>query len=83
MSNNVFGLAFCLNAVEMISLDSVGVGALLLGGLFLYDIFWVSCPLSTAAGFRGHTLPSQVFGTDVMVTVAKSFEAPIKCEYQL
>ena len=23
----------------------------------------------------------QVFGTDVMVTVAKSFEAPIKCEY--
>lgn len=23
----------------------------------------------------------QVFGTNVMVTVAKSFEAPIKCEY--
>ena len=42
MSNNVFGLAFCLNAIEMISLDSVHVGALLLGGLFLYDIFWVS-----------------------------------------
>eukprot|EP00698_Gefionella_okellyi_P005694 TRINITY_DN1515_c0_g1_i2.p1 TRINITY_DN1515_c0_g1~~TRINITY_DN1515_c0_g1_i2.p1 ORF type:complete len:150 (+),score=42.56 TRINITY_DN1515_c0_g1_i2:594-1043(+) len=30
-----------------------------MGGLFVYDIFWV-------------------FGTDVMVTVAKSFEAPIK-----
>jgi len=30
-----------------------------LGGLFVYDIFWV-------------------FGTDVMVTVAKSFDAPIK-----
>lgn len=38
----MFGLAFCLNAIEMISLDSVGVGALLLGGLFIYDIFWVS-----------------------------------------
>ncbi|CAG2114993.1 unnamed protein product [Medioppia subpectinata] len=30
-----------------------------MGGLFVYDVFWV-------------------FGTDVMVTVAKSFEAPIK-----
>lgn len=26
-------------------------------------------------------LSVQVFGTNVMVTVAKSFEAPIKCEY--
>jgi len=59
--NNLFGLAFSLNAVEMISLDSVKAGCLLLGGLFLYDIFWV-------------------FGTDVMVTVAKGLEAPIKCE---
>ena len=42
VSNNIFGLAFCLNAIEMISLDSVGVGSLLLGGLFIYDIFWVS-----------------------------------------
>ncbi|XP_019861879.1 PREDICTED: minor histocompatibility antigen H13-like [Amphimedon queenslandica] len=38
---------------------SIPVGCTLLGGLFLYDIFWV-------------------FGTDVMVTVAKSFDAPIK-----
>lgn len=49
-----------MNAIELISLDSVGVGCLLLGGLFLYDIFWV-------------------FGTDVMVTVAKGLEVPIKC----
>lgn len=34
-------------------------GALLLSGLFFYDIFWV-------------------FGTPVMVTVAKSLDAPIK-----
>ncbi len=61
MLNNLFGLAFSVNAVEMISLDSIKVGCLLLGGLFLYDIFWV-------------------FGTDVMVTVAKGLEAPIKCE---
>lgn len=35
------------------------VGAILLGGLFFYDIFWVFC-------------------TPVMVSVAKSFDAPIK-----
>ena len=34
-------------------------GALLLSGLFFYDVFWV-------------------FGTPVMVTVAKSLDAPIK-----
>lgn len=61
MLNNLFGLAFSVNAVEMISLDSIKVGCLLLGGLFVYDIFWV-------------------FGTDVMVTVAKGLEAPIKRE---
>ena len=38
---------------------SFPIGCILLGGLFVYDIFWV-------------------FGTDVMVTVATSFEAPIK-----
>lgn len=36
-----------------------GPGAVLLSGLFVYDIFWV-------------------FGTPVMVTVAKSLDAPIK-----
>ncbi len=61
MLNNIFGLAFSVNAVEMISLDSIKVGCLLLCGLFVYDIFWV-------------------FGTDVMVTVAKGLEAPIKRE---
>ena len=61
--NNIIGLAFCMNAIELISLDTVSVGCLLLGGLFLYDIFWV-------------------FGTDVMVTVAKGLEVPIKCEWR-
>eukprot|EP00126_Sphaerothecum_destruens_P008586 Sdes_comp20266_c0_seq1m13792 len=59
IANNIFGLAFSINGIEMISLGNVKIGCLLLGGLFFYDIFWV-------------------FGTDVMVTVAKSFDAPIK-----
>jgi len=58
-SNNAFGIAFSLQAIELISLGSYFNGFILLSGLFVYDIFWV-------------------FGTDVMVTVAKSFDAPIK-----
>ncbi|VDH93067.1 minor histocompatibility antigen H13 [Mytilus galloprovincialis] len=59
IANNLFGLAFAINGVELLSLNKVSTGCILLGGLFVYDIFWV-------------------FGTNVMVTVAKSFEAPIK-----
>uniref|UniRef100_UPI00358E50D6 minor histocompatibility antigen H13-like n=1 Tax=Myxine glutinosa TaxID=7769 RepID=UPI00358E50D6 len=59
IANNLFGLAFALNGVELLHLNNVCTGCILLGGLFFYDIFWV-------------------FGTNVMVTVAKSFEAPIK-----
>lgn len=59
IANNLFGLAFAVNGVELLHLNNVVTGCILLSGLFLYDIFWV-------------------FGTDVMVTVAKSFEAPIK-----
>jgi minor histocompatibility antigen H13 len=59
IANNLFGLAFAVNGVELLHLNNVMTGCILLGGLFFYDIFWV-------------------FGTNVMVTVAKSFEAPIK-----
>jgi len=56
---NVLSISFCVQAIERMSIGSYKVGAVLLIGLFFYDIFWV-------------------FGTDVMVTVAKSFDGPIK-----
>jgi len=59
MANNIFGIVFSLQGIEMIALGSFFNGCILLSGLFFYDIFWV-------------------FGTEVMVTVAKSFDAPIK-----
>eukprot|EP00897_Mesotaenium_endlicherianum_P009079 jgi/Mesen1/819/ME000111S10962 len=59
LANNALGLAFSIQGIEMLSLGSFKIGAILLGGLFLYDIFWV-------------------FFTPVMVSVAKSFDAPIK-----
>ncbi|CAI5929273.1 unnamed protein product, partial [Closterium sp. NIES-65] len=58
-ANNALGLAFSLQGIEMLSLGSFKIGAILLTGLFFYDIFWV-------------------FFTPVMVSVAKSFDAPIK-----
>jgi minor histocompatibility antigen H13 len=57
--NNILGLSFSVQGVALFNLGNYKIGCILLGGLFLYDIFWV-------------------FGTDVMVTVAKSFDAPIK-----
>ncbi|CAN6481998.1 unnamed protein product [Victoria cruziana] len=59
LANNVLGLAFCIQGIEMLSLGSFKIGCILLSGLFVYDIFWV-------------------FFTPVMVSVAKSFDAPIK-----
>lgn len=59
IANNLFGIAFAVNGVELLHLNNIVTGIILLCGLFVYDIFWV-------------------FGTNVMVTVAKSFDAPIK-----
>ncbi|KAF8403633.1 hypothetical protein HHK36_011737 [Tetracentron sinense] len=59
LANNILGLAFCIQGIEMLSLGSFKTGVILLAGLFIYDIFWV-------------------FFTPVMVSVAKSFDAPIK-----
>ncbi|ERN07398.1 signal peptide peptidase 1 [Amborella trichopoda] len=59
LANNILGLAFCIQGIEMLSLGSFKIGSILLAGLFVYDIFWV-------------------FFTPVMVSVAKSFDAPIK-----
>ena len=39
--NNLFGMAFCIQAIENVSLGRYTTGVILLSGLFLYDIFWV------------------------------------------
>lgn len=46
IANNLFGLAFALNGVELLHLNNVSTGCILLGGLFVYDVFWVSRLLS-------------------------------------
>merc|ERR1719282_585715 len=63
--NNIFGISFCILGIKMIGISNYKTGAIMLVGLFFYDIFWVfgSKP---------------VFGSNVMVSVAKGVEAPIK-----
>ena len=46
IANNLFGLAFALNGVEFLQLNRISTGCILLGGLFVYDIFWVSWALA-------------------------------------
>lgn len=53
--NNILGICFCLQGIQRFSLGTYKIGAILLIGLFFYDIFWV-------------------FGTEVMVTVAKNLD---------
>lgn len=58
-SNNAIGVCLATSMVALVNLGSYRTAAVLLGGLFAYDVFWV-------------------FGTDVMVSVVKGFNAPIK-----
>lgn len=39
--SNLLALSLALNAIGLMSLDSFRTGAIMLGGLFVYDIFWV------------------------------------------
>ena len=90
--NNVLGICFCLKGIEQFSLGSYKIGAILLVGLFFYDIVSISCrsllvsrsrrispgkPRRTI-GKNARCRKFWVFGTEVMVTVAKSLDGPIK-----
>ncbi|CAI5448363.1 unnamed protein product [Caenorhabditis angaria] len=41
ITNNLIGIAFSILGIERLHLASFRAGALLLAGLFIYDIFWV------------------------------------------
>lgn len=65
LPNNILSISLALSAVEITGLEDFKSGVVLLAGLFFYDIFWV---------FGS----SRVFGDNVMVSVAKQFDGPIK-----
>lgn len=43
LANNLLGLSFSIAGIEALSLGSTKTGAILLAGLFVYDVFWVFC----------------------------------------
>ncbi len=65
LPNNILAVSLALSAVDALALGDFVSGVVLLCGLFFYDVFWVF-------------FSKQVFGANVMVSVAKQFEGPIK-----
>lgn len=65
MPNNILACSLALSAIDLLAIPDFQSAAVLLSGLFFYDIFWVFGSKS-------------VFGSNVMVSVAKQFEGPIK-----
>ncbi|VDO08071.1 unnamed protein product [Rodentolepis nana] len=41
MANNIIGISIAITGIQYLHLDRVINGCILLGGLFVYDIFWV------------------------------------------
>jgi minor histocompatibility antigen H13 len=64
------GIAFCIQAISLVPIGRYDVGALMLGGLFFYDIFMVF--------YSGSALSSLTGGESVMVAVAMKIDGPIK-----
>jgi len=67
LANDILGVSFCVQAIQMMSCGTYVNGVIMLCGLFFYDIFWVFG--------TGYFMAE---GDSVMVSVAKNFDAPIK-----
>ncbi|KAL4703477.1 hypothetical protein ACJJTC_010349 [Scirpophaga incertulas] len=67
IANNLFGMAFAINGVELLHLNNVVTGCILLSGLFLYDIFWVSEPRHGAVAKSFEAPIKLVFPQDLLV----------------
>ena len=70
LANNLMGIAFCIQAISLVPIGRYDVGALMLSGLFFYDIFMVF--------YSGSALSSLTGGESVMVAVAMKIDGPIK-----
>lgn len=65
LPNNILACGLALSGIDLLAIPDFGTASILLAGLFVYDIFWVFGSKS-------------VFGSNVMVSVAKQFQGPIK-----
>ena len=58
LANNVLGICFSIEGIEHLSLGSIQTGAILLSGLFFYDIFWVFCTPVMVSQLRDRKMPA-------------------------
>lgn len=65
LANNILAAALALSAIDLLAIGEFKTSVILLCGLFVYDAFWV---------FGSKSIVKE----NVMVSVAKSFEGPIK-----
>ena len=75
LANNALGVALSLQALALIPIGRYDVGALMLGGLFFYDIFMVF--------FSGRAMSPLTGGESIMVAVATKIDGPIKLLFPL
>jgi len=75
LANNVLGVALSLQALALIPIGRYDVGALMLGGLFFYDVFMVF--------FSGAAMGPLTGGESIMVAVATKLDGPIKLLFPL
>eukprot|EP00771_Trimastix_marina_P001479 gnl/Trimastix_PCT/2557.p1 GENE.gnl/Trimastix_PCT/2557~~gnl/Trimastix_PCT/2557.p1 ORF type:complete len:375 (+),score=121.97 gnl/Trimastix_PCT/2557:1172-2296(+) len=57
LPNNLIAVCFCFDCFRSLLLPSFPIGALMLGGLFFYDIYWVFFTKVMVAVARGFDIP--------------------------
>ena len=73
---DILAMSFSYNALSLLKIDSFKTGCILLGGLFLYDIWWVF-GTSVVGAFTLQAL-SRMLTIAQMVSVATNLDVPIK-----
>jgi minor histocompatibility antigen H13 len=69
VANNYLGICFSLVGIQNVALGSVQIAAILLAGLFVYDVFWVFCTPVMVSVARNFEAPIKlVFPREALVS---------------
>lgn len=76
---DILAVSFSFNAISLVQLDSFLTGGVVLGGLFVYDVWWVFGTDVVSASTRMCIYNGPLMlAYDKMVKVATKIDAPIK-----
>jgi len=76
IANNLLGLSFAVQALEFLSVGSVQIGAILLCGLFVYDVFWVFCTPVMVAVAKSFDAPIKLLFPRMLASLLTGEERP-------